>query len=99
MAGTYAREADTLVIGGGPGGYVAAIRLGQLGRRAVLVEREALGGECLNRGCIPSKALLHASLLYHSVRTEGPDVGVTAKSVSFDLGVAQKWKQALVAKE
>ncbi len=47
------READVLVLGGGPGGYIAAIRLGQLGRKVLLVEKEALGGECLNRGCIP----------------------------------------------
>ncbi len=54
MAGTYARTTEVLVLGGGPGGYVAAIRAGQLGKKVLLVEKGELGGECLNRGCIPS---------------------------------------------
>ena len=99
MAGTYARKSEVLVIGGGPGGYMAAIRAGQLGKKALLVEKKDLGGECLNRGCIPSKALIHASLLYHALKTEGPDVGVRATDVSFDLATAMKWKQEVVAKE
>ena len=99
MAGTYARQTDLLVIGGGPGGYVAAIRAGQLGQKTLLVERRELGGECLNRGCIPSKALIHASLLYHAVRTEGPEVGVEADGLRFDLAKANRWKDAVVAKE
>jgi dihydrolipoamide dehydrogenase len=99
MAGTYSRSTDVLVIGGGPGGYMAGIRLGQLGRKALVVERQDLGGECLNRGCIPSKALIHASLLYHAVRTEGPEIGVTAADAKFDLGQAMRWKEEVVAKE
>jgi dihydrolipoamide dehydrogenase len=99
MAGTYARSTPTLVIGGGPGGYVAAIRLGQLGQKVLLVEKGELGGECLNRGCIPSKALIHASVLYHDLRTEGPEIGVTATGLSFDLEKTQAWKDAVVAKE
>jgi dihydrolipoamide dehydrogenase len=99
MAGTYSRQVSTLVIGGGPGGYVAAIRLGQLGRKVLLVERDELGGECLNRGCIPSKALIHASLLYHHLRTEGPEIGVLAKDVALDLHATQAWKASVVAKE
>jgi dihydrolipoamide dehydrogenase len=99
MAGTYARKAEVLVIGGGPGGYMAAIRAGQLGKKVVLVERRDLGGECLNRGCIPSKALIHAALLYHDVRTEGPEIGVSAGDLRFDLAATMKWKQAVVAKE
>jgi dihydrolipoamide dehydrogenase len=99
VAGTYSREADVLVIGGGPGGYVAAIRLGQLGLKVTLVEKRELGGECLNRGCIPSKALIHAGALYHAVRTEGPEVGVVASDVAFDLAKAQRWKAEVVAKE
>ena len=55
------RHADAVVIGAGPGGYVAAIRLAHLGKRVVLVEKRKLGGECLNYGCIPSKALINAS--------------------------------------
>jgi dihydrolipoamide dehydrogenase len=99
MAGTYARETEVLVIGGGPGGYMAGIRLGQLGKKVLLVERRDLGGECLNRGCIPSKALLHAAGLYHEVRTTGPSMGVVASSVSFDMAQAQLAKQAVVEKE
>jgi dihydrolipoamide dehydrogenase len=99
MAGTFSRSTEVLVVGGGPGGYMAAIRLGQLGRKALVVERQVLGGECLNRGCIPSKALIHASLLYHSLRTEGPEIGVTASDVKFDLARAIRWKEEVVAKE
>jgi dihydrolipoamide dehydrogenase len=99
MAGTYSRSTQVLVIGGGPGGYMAAIRLGQLGRKALVVERQDLGGECLNRGCIPSKALVHASLLYHSLRTEGSDVGVSAPDARFDLPQAMKWKDEVVGRE
>jgi len=99
LAGTYARSTRVLVIGGGPGGYVAAIRLGQLGIPALVVEKRELGGECLNRGCIPSKALIHASVLFHQLATEGPEIGVTASGLSFDLAKAQVWKDAVVAKE
>ncbi|MGA7924043.1 MAG: dihydrolipoyl dehydrogenase, partial [Thermoplasmata archaeon] len=65
----------------------------------LLVERDELGGECLNRGCIPSKALIHASLLYHALLSEGPQIGVNAEAVHFDLALAQKWKDSVVAKE
>jgi dihydrolipoamide dehydrogenase len=99
VAGTYARQTELLVVGGGPGGYMAAIRAGQLGKQVLLVEKRDLGGECLNRGCIPSKALIHASLLYHALRTEGVEVGVTATDIGFDLAATMKWKQEVVAKE
>ncbi len=99
MAGTYARNAEVVILGGGPAGYMAAIRAGQLGKKVVLVERSELGGECLNRGCIPSKALIHASQLYHALRTEGPEVGVLASGLSVDLPATMKWKEAVVAKE
>jgi dihydrolipoamide dehydrogenase len=99
VAGTYARKTEVLVIGGGPGGYIAAIRAGQLGKKVLLVEKRDLGGECLNRGCIPSKALIHASLLYESLRSEGPEIGVMASDVKFDLARTMKWKQEVVAKE
>ncbi len=99
MAGTYARKTDVLVIGGGPGGYMAGIRAGQLGKKVIVIEKRDLGGECLNRGCIPSKALIHAALLYDSLRTEGADMGVRATDVTFDLAAAMKWKGEVVAKE
>ncbi len=99
MAGTYARSTSVLVLGGGPGGYMAAIRAGQLGLKVTLVEKRDLGGECLNRGCIPSKALIHASLLYDALKREGPEVGVNAAGATFDLPTAQRWKEGVVAKE
>jgi dihydrolipoamide dehydrogenase len=99
MAGTFARTTEVLVVGGGPGGYMAAIRAGQLGKKVLVVEKRDLGGECLNRGCIPSKALLHASRLYHEVRQEGPEIGVSAPNATFDLATAMRWKEEVVAKE
>jgi dihydrolipoamide dehydrogenase len=99
MAGTYARSIEVVVIGGGPAGYMSAIRAGQLGKKVILVERSELGGECLNRGCIPSKALLHASQLYHALTTEGAEVGVHAPGATYDLAATMRWKEAVVAKE
>ena len=99
MAGTYARSTDVLVLGGGPGGYMAAVRAGQLGKKVVLVERSELGGECLNRGCIPSKALIHAARLYRSLVAEGAEIGVRAEGATFDLPTTMRWKESVVAKE
>jgi len=99
VAGTFSRATDVAVIGGGPGGYIAAIRAGQLGKKVLLVERAELGGECLNRGCIPSKALVHAARLYHALRTEGPEIGVTASGATFDLATTMRWKESVLAKE
>ncbi len=75
---------DLIVVGGGPGGYVAAIRAAQLGMKAAVVEREHLGGICLNWGCIPTKALLRTSEVYHYMQHAG-DYGLSAKEVGFDL--------------
>jgi dihydrolipoamide dehydrogenase len=75
---------DLIVVGGGPGGYVAAIRSAQLGLKTALVEREHLGGICLNWGCIPTKALLRSSEIYHLFR-HGEAYGFTAREISFDL--------------
>src|SRR5271167_1503204 len=79
------RQFDLLVIGGGPGGYVAAIRAAQLGMKAAVVEREHLGGICLNWGCIPTKALLRSSEIYHLLHRLD-DFGFSAKDISFDAG-------------
>ncbi len=99
MAGTYARSCEVAVVGGGPAGYMAAIRAGQLGKNVLLIERADLGGECLNRGCIPSKALIHAARLYHAVRSEGPELGVTVSDPRFELAATMRWKNAVVEKE
>jgi dihydrolipoamide dehydrogenase len=79
MPDTY----DLVILGGGPGGYVAAIRAAQLGMKTVLVEREQLGGICLNWGCIPTKALLRTSEIYHLMHRLG-DFGLSADNISFD---------------
>ncbi|MGE4452254.1 dihydrolipoyl dehydrogenase [Castellaniella sp.] len=75
---------DVVVIGGGPGGYVAAIRAAQLGLRTALVEREHLGGICLNWGCIPTKALLRSAEIYEHIRHAG-EFGLQVQGASFDL--------------
>src|SRR5579863_6348786 len=79
MPDTY----DLIILGGGPGGYVAAIRAAQLGLKTCLVEREHLGGICLNWGCIPTKALLRTAEIYHLMHKAG-DFGLTAENISFD---------------
>ncbi len=75
---------DIIIIGGGPGGYVAAIRASQLGMKVAVVEAQHLGGICLNWGCIPTKALLRSSEIYHLISHAG-DFGIEVKDVSFDL--------------
>jgi len=75
---------DLVVIGSGPGGYVAAIRASQLGMKTAIVERENLGGICLNWGCIPTKALLRTSEVFH-LMTHAGDYGLAAKDVAYDL--------------
>jgi dihydrolipoamide dehydrogenase len=74
---------DLIVLGGGPGGYVAAIRAAQLGLKTALVERDQLGGICLNWGCIPTKALLRSSEIYHLMQHAG-DFGLSVEGVSYD---------------
>src|SRR6476620_11336659 len=80
MADTY----DLIVLGSGPGGYVAAIRAAQLGLKAAIVEREKLGGICLNWGCIPTKALLRTSEIYHYM-THASSYGLIAEKPGFEL--------------
>lgn len=75
---------DLIVVGGGPGGYVAAIRAAQLGMKAALVERDRLGGVCLNMGCIPTKALLRSAEVYTLIQN-ADDYGITAEAEGFDL--------------
>ncbi|MBL8645096.1 MAG: dihydrolipoyl dehydrogenase [Rhodospirillaceae bacterium] len=80
---------DLIVVGGGPGGYVAAIRASQLGMKTAVVEREHLGGICLNWGCIPTKALLRTSEVYHLMQ-HAKDYGLKADNVGFDLDAIVK---------
>ncbi|MBT8453601.1 MAG: dihydrolipoyl dehydrogenase [Deltaproteobacteria bacterium] len=88
---------EAIVIGGGPGGYVAAIRLGQLGVKTLCVEKEAMGGVCLNWGCIPSKALIAAANLASKVRNAG-HMGITVKDLEVDVAKMQEWKEGIVKK-
>jgi len=61
------RKYDVAIVGAGPGGYVAAIRLGQLGKKVALIERDKIGGVCLNYGCIPTKAIIHVAYLFKKI--------------------------------
>ncbi|MBW2376418.1 MAG: FAD-dependent oxidoreductase, partial [Deltaproteobacteria bacterium] len=92
-----ANEFEAIVIGGGPGGYVAAIRLGQLGVKTLCIEKEAMGGVCLNWGCIPSKALIAAANLANKVRNAG-HMGITVKDLEVDVAKMQEWKEGIVKK-
>ncbi len=94
VAGEIPRPVDVLVIGGGPGGYTAAARAAELGRDVVLVERDALGGTCLNVGCIPSKALI--TVAHDLSRSRRPGL---VGDVSVDLPAVQAWKQKVVERQ
>lgn len=75
---------DTIVIGGGPGGYVAAIRAAQLGQRVAVVEKDLAGGRCLNYACIPAKTILHTAEVFDEVKRNGKDLGVKASGLGID---------------
>ncbi|WP_078547408.1 dihydrolipoyl dehydrogenase [Litchfieldia alkalitelluris] len=97
VVGDFPIETDTLVIGAGPGGYVAAIRAAQLGQKVTIVEKNTLGGVCLNVGCIPSKALIAAGHRYeHALHSE--DMGIKAENVTVDFSKVQAWKASVVNK-
>lgn len=81
---------DVIVIGAGPAGYVAAIRAAQLGNKVAIVDKEFLGGVCLNVGCIPSKALLKNAEIAHTLRTRGEEFGFSFKDLKLDYGAAVK---------
>ncbi|MCF7806884.1 MAG: dihydrolipoyl dehydrogenase, partial [Simkaniaceae bacterium] len=88
---------DLIVIGSGPGGYVAAIRAAQLGLKTAIVEKDPmLGGTCLNVGCIPSKCLLYSSHLYHLLHSEGGVHGIKVDNLSLDFGQMMQRKSSVV---
>ena len=97
---------DVVVIGGGPGGYPAAIRAAQLGLRAACIDdwkneegARLFGGTCLNVGCIPSKALLESTELYHRAESEFATHGIGVSGLKLDLGVMQERKRGIVHDE
>ena len=88
---------DLIVIGAGPGGYVAAIRAAQLGMKVAVVERNTVGGTCLNRGCIPTKALLHAGEVLEEMRNASK-LGLSCENVSYDIQAVYKRRDDIVKK-
>ncbi|MCB1043707.1 MAG: dihydrolipoyl dehydrogenase [Acidobacteria bacterium] len=88
-------KVHTVVVGAGPGGYVAAIRLAQLGIETLLIEKEYYGGVCLNVGCIPSKALIHVARTFESVQ-HADALGISVNKPTIDFAKTQAWKQAVV---
>jgi dihydrolipoamide dehydrogenase len=90
-------EYDVIVIGGGPGGYVAAIRAAQLGQKTAVVDRDKAGGRCLNYACIPAKTLLHTAEIFSEVTEQGADLGIKASGTSIDWKALQD-RRAKVSK-
>ena len=88
MSGKY----GVIVIGAGPGGYVAAIKAAKLGLKTAIIEERRAGGTCLNRGCIPAKAMIHASSLYREMK-EAERFGVSASDVTYDYGKIVAYKE------
>lgn len=86
---------DLVVIGAGPGGYEAAIEGGQKGMKVALVENRELGGTCLNRGCIPTKTIIHTAELYHELQS-GPSIGLTVREPAVDMEMVQKRKDEVL---
>ena len=97
VVGDFPIETDTIVIGSGPGGYVAAIRAAQLGQKVTIVEKEYIGGVCLNVGCIPSKALIAAGHRYETAK-HSDKYGIIAENVKVDFTKVQEFKAGVVNK-
>ena len=90
------REYDVVILGGGTGGYVAAIRAAQLGLKTALVEKELLGGTCLHKGCIPSKALLKSAEVYDIAKNQAAEFGIDTKEVTLDFSRVQARKEGII---
>src|SRR6476620_2079682 len=97
VVGDFPIDTDTIVIGAGPGGYVAAIRAAQLGQKVTIVEKEYVGGVCLNVGCIPSKALIATGHRYETAKHSDP-YGINAENVTVDFSKVQEFKASVVQK-
>src|SRR4051812_12196512 len=90
-------ETEVVVLGAGPAGYVCAIRLAQLGKKVTVVDRAEVGGVCLNRGCIPSKALIYAGGLYEKMG-HSSEIGIEVDGVKLNFPKLMKWKDSVVQK-
>lgn len=90
------REVDVVIIGAGSGGYVCAIRSSQLGQRTILVEKDGLGGECLQAGCIPSKALIDVGRLFEKVKN-AQNLGLKVTGLEIDVATLQRWKASVIS--
>lgn len=97
VVGDFPIELDTVVIGAGPGGYVAAIRAAQMGQKVAVIEKGNVGGVCLNVGCIPSKALIHAGEVLESA-THSEFMGIQTEKATVDFAKTQEWKASVVNK-
>lgn len=91
-----AQEFDLIVIGAGPGGYPAALRAAEGGRRVAVIEKDELGGTCLNRGCIPTKTLLHASGLYRRLQ-EAQAEGLSVSEAHVDMARLQERRLEVIS--
>src|SRR5690606_630971 len=89
---------DVVILGGGSGGYAAAIRSAELGKRVALIEKSKVGGTCLHRGCIPTKALLHAAEVTDTVRSAA-SIGITASLDGIDPAGLRAYREGIVAKK
>lgn len=98
VVGDFSLELDTVVIGSGPGGYVAAIRAAQLGQKVTIIEKDDIGGTCLNVGCIPSKALITAGHRYQDA-LDSSVFGISTEGVKLDFKKTQKWKNDKVVSQ
>ena len=90
-------KTEVVVIGAGPGGYVASIRLAQLNKKVVLVDKDKLGGICLNYGCIPSKAMIYASEFLDKIK-KSDKMGINVDNVTMDFKKMQEWKNGIISK-
>jgi len=88
---------DVAILGGGPGGYTAAIKCAQKGKKVTVIDRESVGGICLHHGCIPSKALIHAADTIHEAE-KAKEIGITFEKPSVDFSKTQAWKKDLITK-
>ena len=88
---------DIVILGSGPGGYVAAIRAAQLGLKVACVDKSSIGGTCLNIGCIPSKSLLDSSLKHYQLLNEFDSHGIQAREVNLDLSIMMQRKEEVVS--